>query len=126
MGGKIRYIDNSNFELYILSFYWTLTTVTTVGYGDVSADTTIERVYSLFIMSFGVLLYSFAIGSFSSIVATLDQKTEEMNQKLQILTSIKKEFNLNQEIYDKVKRVIKFDLNRNQKDKMKFLQELPN
>ena len=65
-------------------------------------------------------------GSLSSIVSTLDQKSEEMNQKLQILSSIKKEFNLEQGIYDKVRKVIKYDLSRNQKDKMVFLQELPN
>jgi CRP-like cAMP-binding protein len=59
-------------------------------------------------------------------VSTLDQKSEEMNQKLQILSSIKKEFNLEQGIYDKVRKVIKYDLSRNQKDKMVFLQELPN
>ena len=123
---RLGYIDSSNIELYIISFYWTLTTVTTVGYGDITAGTTIERVYNLFIMSFGVLLYSFAIGSLSSIVSTLDQKSEEMNQKLQILSSIKKEFNLDQNIYDKVRKVIKYDLSKNQKDKMIFLQELPN
>ena len=123
---RLGYMDTSNLELYIISFYWTLTTVTTVGYGDITAGTTIERIYNLFIMSFGVLLYSFAIGSLSSIVSTLDQKSEEMNQKLQILSSIKKEFNLEQGIYDKVRKVIKYDLSRNQKDKMVFLQELPN
>lgn len=123
---RLGYIDASNIEIYIVSFYWTLTTVTTVGYGDINAGTTIERIYNLFIMSFGVLMYSFAIGSLSSIVSTLDAKTAEMNQKLQILSSIKKEFSLDQEIYDKVRKVIKYDLSRNQKDKMNFLQELPN
>ncbi len=123
---RLGYIDYTNFEIYVISFYWTLTTVTTVGYGDVSAGTTIERAYNLIIMSFGVLMYSFAIGSLSSIVSILDAKTAEMNQKLQILSSIKKEFNLDQDIYDKVRKVIKYDLSRNQKDKMNFLQELPN
>jgi hypothetical protein len=123
---RLGYIDAPNEEIYIVSFYWTLTTVTTVGYGDINAGTTPERIYNLFIMSFGVLMYSFAIGSLSSLVSTLDAKTAEMNQKLQILSSIKKEFNLDQEIYDKVRKVIKYDLSRNQKDKMNFLQELPN
>jgi len=123
---RLGYIDSSNFEIYVVSFYWTLTTVTTVGYGDVNAGTTPERAYNLVIMSFGVLMYSFAIGSLSSIVSTLDAKTAEMNQKLQILSSMKKEFNLEQDIYDKVRKVIKYDLSRNQKDKMIFLQELPN
>ena len=123
---RLGYIDASNFQIYILSFYWTLMTVTTVGYGDVSAGTTSERIYNLFIMSFGVLMYSFTIGSLSSILATMDQKNEEMNQKLQILAGIKKEYNLDKDLYDKVRKVIKFDLSRNQKDKMEFLQELPN
>ncbi len=123
---RLGYIDSTNFEIYVVSFYWTLTTVTTVGYGDINAGTTLERAYNLIIMSFGVLMYSFAIGSLSSIVSTLDAKTAEMNQKLDILTSIKKEFNLDDEIYNKVRKVIKYDLSRNQKDKMHFLQELPN
>jgi len=63
-------------------------------------------------MCFGVLMYSFAIGSLTSIVSTLDVKTAEMNQKLLILTSIKKEFKLDQEVYDKVRKVIKYDLSR--------------
>ena len=123
---RLGYIDAPPTEIYIISFYWTLTTVTTVGYGDINAGTTAERMYNLFIMSFGVLMYSFAIGSLSSIVSTLDAKTAEMNQKLQILSSIKSEFKLDQDIYDKVRKVIKYDLSRNQKDKMNFLQELPN
>jgi hypothetical protein len=71
-------------------------------------------------------MYSFAIGSLSSIVSTLDAKTAEMNQKLQILYYIKHEFKLEDEIYEKVRKVIKFDLMRNQKDKINFLQDLPN
>lgn len=123
---RLGFQDGDSIDLYIVAFYWTLTTVTTVGYGDVNAGTVPERVYNLFIMSFGVLMYSFAIGSLSSIVSTLDSKTAEMNQKLQTLYSIRSEFKLDHEIYDKVRKVIKYDLSRNQKDKLNFLQELPN
>lgn len=123
---RLGYIDSTNFQIYVLAFYWTLTTVTTVGYGDISAGTTPERIYNIFIMSFGVLMYSFAIGSLSSIVAAMDRKKAEMNQKLSVLTSIKKEYHLDKTLYDKVRKVIKFDLTRNQRDKIQFLQELPN
>ena len=123
---RLGYIDSSNYEIYIISFYWTLTTITTVGYGDISAGSSIEKTYNLFLMIFGVIIYSFAIGSLSSIVSSLDSNTAEMNQKLQILSRIKREFNLDQDIYDKIRKVIKYDLSNSQKDKMNFLQELPN
>ena len=123
---RLGYIDSSNYEIYIISFYWTLTTITTVGYGDISAGSSIEKTYNLFLMIFGVIIYSFAIGSLSSIVSSLDSNTAEMNQKLQILSRIKREFNLDQDIYDKIRKVIKYDLSNSQKDKMDFLQELPN
>ena len=97
-----------------------------MGYGDVVAGTTAERIYSLILMSFGAVFYSFIIGSLSSLVASLDAKHAEMNQKVQILQSMKKEFKLPDGLYDKVRKVIKYDLSRNQKDKMNFLQELPN
>jgi len=123
---RLGYLDQSYFDLYILSIYWTLTTVTTVGYGDVNAFTTGEKVYNLFIMSFGVIMYSFAIGSLTTIVTNLDAKTAEVNQKLQILSSLRAEFKIDNEIYEKVRKVIKFDLWKIQTDNNEFLQLLPN
>jgi hypothetical protein len=123
---RLGYTDYPEYEMYMISFYWSLVTVTTVGYGDISAGTTAERIFGMLIMSFGVLIYSFAIGALSSIVSSFDAKNRVMNTKLSILASIKKEYNLNQEIYDKVRKVIKYDSSKNQKDKMNFLAELPN
>ena len=60
------------FEMYMTSFYWTVTTITTVGYGDISAYNTEERVFCSIIMIIGVFLYSYTIGSLSSLLSSLD------------------------------------------------------
>ena len=44
---------------YIECFYWSMQTLTTVGYGDFGAKTTSEILLSLFWMLFGVSFYSF-------------------------------------------------------------------
>jgi len=39
-----------------------LTTTATVGYGDISPTTTIERIYTMFLMYIGVVSFSFLAG----------------------------------------------------------------
>jgi len=49
-----------------------MTTITTIGYGDIRGNTTIERVICIFLHLIGVLSYSFASGSLTSIIANYD------------------------------------------------------
>ena len=64
--------DYSETELYMLSLYWTITTITTVGYGDISGVNTTERIFCSVIMLVGVISFSFANGSLASIISNSD------------------------------------------------------
>ena len=59
-------------ELYIMSLYFIVTTTSTVGYGDLSASTTLERIYCIIIMIAGVTAFTFISGALSSILANYD------------------------------------------------------
>lgn len=124
--GRLGFQDSTTSDLYIISLYWTLTTITTVGYGDIAAGTTPEKIFNLFVMSIGIIMYSFAIGSLSSIVASYEAKDEEMNKKLDVLESIRKEFNINKETINKARKVIKFEMTQNHKDRANLIEILPN
>ena len=54
-------------------------------------------------------MYSFAIGLLTAIVSTLDVKTTEMNEKILILTEIKNEFDLDDVLFKRVRKIIKYD-----------------
>ena len=58
----------SNGDLYVASIYYTVTTITTVGYGDLSAQNTLERIFSVFTMITGVIAFSYATGSLASLI----------------------------------------------------------
>lgn len=57
-----------------MSYYFVTTTVTTVGYGDISCSNMVERVFSIVMLFVGVIGFSFVSGSMSSIMTSYDDK----------------------------------------------------
>jgi hypothetical protein len=55
-------------ELYMTSFYFTITTIVTVGYGDITAISVIEKMVASVLMITGVIAFSFATGTLASII----------------------------------------------------------
>jgi len=64
--------DVNSGELYLTSMYYTITTMTTVGYGDINGGSALERAVSIVIMLVGVIAFSFATGSLTSILSNYD------------------------------------------------------
>ena len=59
-------------------------------------------------MFIGVFLYSFTIGSLSSILSKLEQKSIRYNTLLNKLIIIKKDFNINNSLYHRIKNHLKY------------------
>jgi hypothetical protein len=59
-------------ELYLLSAYVVVTTMTTVGYGDISPVNALEQIFGILLMVLGVIAFSFASASLASILSNYD------------------------------------------------------
>lgn len=57
---------------YVRSLYWAITTMTTVGYGDITPGRTVEYVLAMFVMLLGASMYAFIIGNIASLFSNLD------------------------------------------------------
>ena len=80
-------IENSFIESYSSAAYWSFSTLTTVGYGDITGFTTTEKIFSMVVMAIGVTWYAFIVSSMSSIIAGFDTYNARMREKSQKLNS---------------------------------------
>ena len=69
LGGEARVDPQTT---YIRALYWCITTLATVGYGDIVPKTNGQMVYAMVVMLLGVGIYGYVIGNVANILANLD------------------------------------------------------
>ena len=56
------------FTIYILSAYWAAATMTSTGYGDITAKSSLEEIIVLFVLIIGLLMYGYCLSSIAAIL----------------------------------------------------------
>lgn len=59
-------------SVYLGALYWCVTTLTTVGYGDITPSTPPQAIYTMVVMLLGVGVYGYVIGNVASLLSKLD------------------------------------------------------
>ena len=119
-------LQDSNFsDIYLASFYFNLVTIYTIGYGDILASNLMEYIYLVFLLIFGVMLFSFGISSLSSIFGSYDTRNTIFNAKCFILDIIDEEYFLEEDVYCNIKTYLKYELKKNKNDIFELLESLP-
>eukprot|EP00931_Biecheleriopsis_adriatica_P079865 TRINITY_DN53205_c0_g1_i1.p1 TRINITY_DN53205_c0_g1~~TRINITY_DN53205_c0_g1_i1.p1 ORF type:complete len:696 (+),score=137.44 TRINITY_DN53205_c0_g1_i1:57-2144(+) len=81
------YHDPDNFSMYIAALYWAMTTMTTVGYGDITPTTDDERMYAMVAMVVGGAFYGYVVGNVSLIVANRDLNRQAFKDKMNLVNA---------------------------------------
>lgn len=76
----------NNFDKYIASLYFSVYTITTIGYGDVAPVNTGERTTTILLMLFGAAMFATIISQMSNAQDDLNELRAEHRKKLDRLT----------------------------------------
>eukprot|EP01061_Rhynchopus_euleeides_P047914 TRINITY_DN991_c0_g1_i3.p1 TRINITY_DN991_c0_g1~~TRINITY_DN991_c0_g1_i3.p1 ORF type:complete len:966 (+),score=317.63 TRINITY_DN991_c0_g1_i3:1638-4535(+) len=82
---------------YITGLYWTLYTVTTVGYGDVPVDSPGKKLFACLLFITGVIVHGVVISKISSRMQKGDVESERTDTMKETLSVLKK-FNIPKEL----------------------------
>jgi hypothetical protein len=72
--GRIAQPGVSTSVRYLYAVYWAVTTLTTVGYGDLVPTNDAERFYALCAMLCSALVFGYMISNIGSLVASMDRQ----------------------------------------------------
>uniref|UniRef100_K3W9Y3 Cyclic nucleotide-binding domain-containing protein n=1 Tax=Globisporangium ultimum (strain ATCC 200006 / CBS 805.95 / DAOM BR144) TaxID=431595 RepID=K3W9Y3_GLOUD len=82
--------DSGLYEKYVTAFYWSIMTMTTVGYGDIHPCTTSERIFAIVAMIIGAWIFAYGITNVVAMVANLNAaeamfhlKMDELNDYME-------------------------------------------
>lgn len=69
-------------HLYFLSIYWALTTMSTIGYGDIVAQNQTEYCFAMVVMMLGASVFGVMIGGMTDLVDHLDPEGQRKAQRM--------------------------------------------
>lgn len=72
-GVDSKFSDYDNLNKLVVSIYFILTTLATVGYGDYYPLSQSEKILDIFIMLMGIAFFSYTMSNFTTILANYDK-----------------------------------------------------
>lgn len=82
--------STSYYDRYVASTYWSFTTLTTVGYGDISATNTDEKIYCIFGMIAGTAVFATVTGTLAERATANNMATVEGETRMnRVVTYLK-------------------------------------
>ena len=120
-------LNNSSFlKIHVTSIYFIITTVTSVGYGDITGNSINEVIFQIILLIFGIFAYSWAVSALSNYIHEKNKLREVFEKKIKILDDIHLQYqNMPKELYGKIFKHLEYTYLSDSKDKEKLIETLP-
>ena len=106
-GWVMRYFpdeEDDKLSLYLRSFYFVLTTMSTVGYGDIGPKRTGEILCAMFVQFLGCALFGYVVGLMGSEVSGFDAHERPVNERIDFLEALFEKHKVKKDVRNRVRR----------------------
>lgn len=90
-------------ERYLRAIYWCITTLATVGYGDITPQTPAQIFYCVNVMILGIAVYGFIIGNVTTLLANLNAARNHYLGRIDRINAFVRHHGVPEDIQDRIK-----------------------
>jgi len=101
----------SNGSKYLAALYWSIATLSTLGYGDVVPTTDAERMYVVIATIVGSSVYAYMIGNVCGMLAGMDVRNAKFYETMKQLNTFMDEKNIPQVLREQLREYFRFRRN---------------
>jgi voltage-gated potassium channel len=126
MGGMTIFQNPDNVTRYISAVYWCITTLTTVGYGDISPKTGAQMLYANGAQILGVGFFGYVLSNIASLLSRMDAARESHLARLDKIENFFRHNKVPQELRSKIRSYYQYlwETHRGYDDRS-VLEEIP-
>jgi len=112
--------------LYLRSLYWAVTTLVTIGYGDITPVTPKQTVFCILVELLGAGLYGYVIAIFASLIAKLDVARTHFTEQIEKMNTFMRFRKIPSDLQDRIRSYYEYLwTSRRGYDEGQVLSELP-
>jgi len=82
---SIKYDQNSWIDIYLICMYWSIVTLTTVGYGDITPVNVVEMIYMMLSIVIGTTTFAYFISKISSMINDYNNEDNIIRRQIDII-----------------------------------------
>lgn len=111
---------------YINALYWVITTMTTVGYGDITPKGNVQTLYALLVMVVGVGTWGYFIANVANLIGHIDMSKMDFSKRLDTITAFFASRDVPEKLQKRIREYYHYIWeNRLDHDENEMLSDLP-
>ncbi|CAK88798.1 unnamed protein product (macronuclear) [Paramecium tetraurelia] len=127
---KAQNIENEQwFNQYLHSLYWSIITMTTIGYGDITPQNLRERVFAVGMALSAVGVFGYSIGNINSIYAEWSRQSFQIRTDMNNLKKFIRIKGINKHLAEKIRKYFEYvwsdQMEDNDREVYKFSEMIP-